>query len=152
MPRHRNEPSAAAVAPEESEESESDDVETQEDMVIEQSFDTGLNDLVLDFRTVTELPYCPDTSGVKAFRAFIFQKGKVLHFPGEVGKYLTSGEWYEQWTLCKVFFKPATKRDPELLLNFVDYSHKHPLRKQEFSGSFSFLRLLRRLPPPPIVS
>ena len=121
MPRHRNEPSAAAVAPEESEESESDDVETQEDMVIEQSSDAGLNDLVLDFRTVTELPYCPDTSGVKAFRAFIFQKGKVLHFPGEVGKYLTSGEWYEQWTLCKVFFKPATKRDPELLLSFVDY-------------------------------
>ena len=33
MPRHRNEPSAAAVAPEESEESESDDVETQEDTI-----------------------------------------------------------------------------------------------------------------------
>ena len=91
MPRHRNEPSAAAVAPEESEESESDDVETQEDMVIEQSFDAGLNDLVLDFRTVTELPYCPDTSGVKAFRAFIFQKGKVLHFPGEVASTSRAG-------------------------------------------------------------
>ena len=121
---------AAIPEPEEEEQEESgeelpddeEDEEVDRDAPdIETPFDAGLNEVVLDFRTVSELPFDTDASGVKAFRAFIFEKGKVLHSPTEAGQYYASGEWCEQWALSIVHFKPATKRKHELLLNFVDY-------------------------------
>ena len=76
---------------------------------------------MLDLKTLSEIPFDPEASGVKTFKAFIFEKGKALHHPKEAGKYIVSGEWREQWNLCLVFFKSETKRKPEFLLNFVDY-------------------------------
>ena len=123
MPRR-----TAAIQEEEPEESGEELLDDEEDEEvdrdapdIETPFDAGLNEVVLDFRTVSELPFDTDASGVKAFRAFIFEKGKVLHSPTEAGQYYASGEWCEQWALSIVHFKPATKRKHELLLNFVDY-------------------------------
>ena len=32
-----------------------------------------------------------------------------------------AGEWAKQEALCLVHFVPSTQREPELLINFVDY-------------------------------
>ena len=84
-------------------------------------FDYEKQELVIDFRSVSELPFDPDTGGVKSFRAVIFDKGKGLHVPGQPGKLVVAGCYVKQVALCRVHFKPAYNREPELLLNFVDY-------------------------------
>ena len=93
----------------------------EEESNIVYKFDSSKHDLVLDLKTLSEIPFDPDTSGIKTFKAFVFEKGKAVHYPQEAGKYIVSGEWREQWILCVVHFKEETKRKPEFLLNFVDY-------------------------------
>ena len=117
---------ALQTAPEE-ESSEDEEPEVEPEISeITVPFDATKNDMVLDFRTVSELPFDPDVSGVKAFRAFIFEKGKAVHAPNDPGKYIVAGEYIEQWSLCLVHFKPSTKRKPEFLLQFVDYAMLSP--------------------------
>ena len=59
-------------------------------------------ELVIDFRSCSEIPYDPDTGGVKAFRAIIFGKGKGVHVPGMPGHMVVAGDWCKQETLCLV--------------------------------------------------
>ena len=115
------EAAAAAARLAEPDEIDSDPEAELEVELVEKPFDITKHDLVLDVRAMTELPFDPDASGVKSFRAFVFEKGKSMHAPGEAGKYIIAGEWFEQWALALVHFIPSTKREPELLLNFVDY-------------------------------
>ena len=125
MPARRAAAAAAAIEPaaeESDEESEGEEAEIATgDAAIVYFYDFEKNDMVLDVRTMSELPFDPDASGVKAFRAFVFEKGKSMHAPDAPGKYIVAGNWYEQWSLSLVHFKESTKRKPELLLNFVDY-------------------------------
>ena len=121
-PIRGREPAPEPVAEEEGEdESEEEEEEPLPDCEITRRFDSSKNDLVLDLKTLSEIPFDPDGSGIKTFRAFVFEKGKAVHNPHEAGQYIVSGEWYEQWNLGLVFFKDSTKRKPEFLLNFVDY-------------------------------
>ncbi|KAL1496629.1 hypothetical protein AB1Y20_014233 [Prymnesium parvum] len=86
-------------------------------------FDATAQDIMIDFKACSELPFDPDTGGVKAFRAIVFTKGKGLHVPDKPGHVIVCGEWSKQEALCLVHFAPQTKRDPQLLLNFVDYGY-----------------------------
>eukprot|EP00966_Prymnesium_polylepis_P053084 1228951-Prymnesium_polylepis.1 len=84
-------------------------------------FDDATMDLVIDFRAACSLPFDPDNDGVHALRAVVFQKGKGIHHPHEPGKLVVAGKHSKQAALSIVHFAPSTKRQPELLLYFVDY-------------------------------
>ena len=89
--------------------------------VPEYPFDSEKHDITVDFRSVAELPFDPEVSGVKTMRAIVFGKGKATHVPSRPGQLCVIGEWRSQTALCKVHFKEATQRKPEFLLGFVDY-------------------------------
>ena len=84
-------------------------------------FDVSTTDLIIDFRAVCSLPFDPNTEGVKSLRAIKFGKGRAVHVPNQAGKLFVFGEWSSLQALTKVYFTPSTHREPELLLNFVDY-------------------------------
>ena len=89
-------------------------------------FDAKTMDLIIDFRSVCSLPFDPATEGTKALRALKFGKGKGIHAPNEPGKVFVCGEWQLLTVLMKVYFAPATHREPEFLLTFVDYGFANP--------------------------
>eukprot|EP00966_Prymnesium_polylepis_P186675 4327344-Prymnesium_polylepis.1 len=39
---------------------------------------------------------------------------------------VVDGDWSKQEALCLVHFVPSTKREPEMLLNFIDYGYANP--------------------------
>ena len=84
-------------------------------------FDVSTTDLIIDFRAACSLPFDPNTEGVKSLRAIKFGKGRAVHVPNDAGKLYVFGDWCSVQALPKVYFKTSTHRDPELLLNFVDY-------------------------------
>ena len=100
---------------------EDDVIEEGADAPPEIPFDAEKSELVLDFRAVSSLPYDYDSDGIKSLRAIMFGKGKGIHVPREPGKIIVCGEWKLLNVLMKVHFVPSTRREPELLLSFVDY-------------------------------
>jgi hypothetical protein len=92
----------------------------------EVAFDASSQEISIDFRACSQLPFDPDTGGVKAFRAIVFPKGKGVHVPKQAGRMVIAGEWAKQEALCLVHFVPSTQREPELLINFVDYGYANP--------------------------
>ena len=95
-------------------------------------FDAKTTVCVCDLRSMCEVPWDLETSGVCTFRALLLPKGKTLHVPGEPGCYVTSGSWGQQLALCKVYFLAATKREPEILLSFSDYGVLNPNKTGTF--------------------
>lgn len=87
-----------------------------------QKFDPKLHDAFTDFRTVIELPFDSDISGVKVLRIVVHEKGKAMQVPTDKGRYVVCGKWWVQPSLTLVHFAESTARtEPELLLNFIDY-------------------------------
>ena len=78
-------------------------------------------EVVLDGKSLCGLPWDADQDGVRAFRALLFPKGKVMHVPDMPGRYVVDGEWVQQTALVVVHFVESTNRKPELLLSFVDH-------------------------------
>ena len=88
---------------------------------IEFHFDWSTHTLVLDLQAISHIPFDPDAAPVKAFRALVFESGKVVHAPTP-GTCVTTAAWHSQDNLALVHFKAATQRKPEFLLSFTDYS------------------------------
>ena len=77
--------------------------------------------LVPDLRSLAFLPADPDDA-LQTFRAIQLPRGKTLHVPNEPGCYVTLGPWEMIVALSKVHFAASTKRSPELLLSFADFT------------------------------
>ena len=86
-------------------------------------FDSTKHDLIIDFKSVAEIPFDSHTEGVKALRGIVFDKGTCCVNPEDISKLLVVGEWQQESALSLVHFAKSTARDPELLLYFVDYGY-----------------------------
>ena len=85
------------------------------------AFDATKQDLIIDFKSVAEIPFDPQTNGVKVLRSIIYDKGTCCANPDDASKMVIVGEWRRQFSLTLVHFAESTAREPELLLYFVDY-------------------------------
>ena len=77
--------------------------------------------MIIDFKSVAEIPFDPQTNGVKVLRSIIYDKGTCCAKPDDASKMVIVGEWRRQFSLTLVHFAESTAREPELLLYFVDY-------------------------------
>lgn len=87
------------------------------------AFDATKQDLIIDFKSVAEIPFDPQTNGVKVLRSVIYDKGTCCAKPDDASKMIIVGEWRRQFALSLVHFAESTAREPELLLYFVDYGY-----------------------------
>ena len=77
---------------------------------------------VVDLRSLIALPANSEEDALLTLRAFFLQKGKTIRVPEHAGHYATLEKYVAQVALCKVFFASSTKRPPELLVAWGDYS------------------------------
>ena len=80
------------------------------------AFDATKQDLIIDFKSVAEIPFDPQTNGVKVLRSVIYDKGTCCAKPDDASKMIIVGEWRRQFALSLVHFAESTAREPELLL------------------------------------
>ena len=67
-------------------------------------YDAKTQDIIIDFRAASSLPFDPDSDAVKSLRAMMFGRGKGMHAPNEAGKVFVFGEWKLLTSLMKVHF------------------------------------------------
>ena len=85
------------------------------------SFDIIKESLIIDFRSVLQLPFDTEADGIKALRAIVFSRGTGTHYPDDPSKLMVMGTYRKQSAFCLVHFETARVREPELLISFVDY-------------------------------
>ena len=77
--------------------------------------------LIIDFKSLFQLPFDTEQDGVKALRAIVFNRGTGSLYPKDPSKLLIMGYARKQNAFELVHFDPRSVRAPELLINFVDY-------------------------------
>ena len=79
--------------------------------------------LIIDFKSLcaSGIPFDPESNGVRALRAIVFKRGMGTFYPDDHSKLVIAGEYFVVSSLTLVHFDTATQREPELLLNFVDF-------------------------------
>jgi hypothetical protein len=83
-------------------------------------YDPTTQEIILDLKGLSSVPYDQQTAGTMSFRALVMPKGKYVHEPQKAAKYLVLGSFRSITAFCLVKFDQSLNREPELLLNFVD--------------------------------
>lgn len=84
-------------------------------------FNFDKESLIIDFKSLLQLPFDTEQDGVKALRAIVFNRGTGSLYPKDPAKLLIMGKFRRQNAFSLVHFDPRSVRAPELLINFVDY-------------------------------
>ena len=84
-------------------------------------FNFDKESLIIDFKSLLQLPFDTEQDGVKALRAIVFNRGTGSLYPKDPAKLLIMGKFRRENAFSLVHFDPRSVRAPELLINFVDY-------------------------------